>query len=97
MIRSTKGKSDTRAVALIATGMVAANAVFAISVAVIMTIRPEALGISQSMLPAGLGSPHLAAAAGAMVFALSGFASALAMRLAAPSASAEAQAEAERS
>ncbi|MGG7564843.1 hypothetical protein ACQ5SO_01605 [Rhodovulum sp. DZ06] len=77
-----------RAVAVVAAGVVAANAVAGIGIA--LALQKDA-GESVAAAAAGQGdahalaavfqSPHEAMAAGAMVFALSGFASALVMRL----------------
>lgn len=82
MTRSRKRKTEARVVAIVATGLVAANAVVGVSVALALSSG----GAEQGAASAALSSPHMAAAAGAMVFALSGFASALAMRLTAPTA-----------
>jgi hypothetical protein len=82
MPRLRKLKTKVRVVAIVAAGLVAANGVVGVSVALALSSG----GAEQGAASAALSSPHMAVAAGAMVFALSGFASALAMRLAAPTA-----------
>lgn len=80
MPRLRRRKTEARVVALVAAGLVGANAVVGVGVALALSSGGAEPGAASS----ALSSPHMAAAAGAMVFALSGFASALAMRLSDP-------------
>ncbi|MFT4795233.1 MAG: hypothetical protein ACJAVR_001413 [Paracoccaceae bacterium] len=68
-------RPGTTVAAIVATGLLVANAAVGVSVALALNSGDPEQGATT------LSSPHMAVTAGAMVFALSGFASVLAMRL----------------